>query len=638
MEATNISNYASAEVSGNYQNSSSSANPEANTSGLMKKNERQIFNQDNSTKMTGRSLSNNTIDLFQDKNETRILTNTTISNITSGSNVVASASSKVTGDFNGDGFEDKAIGVPFEDLDSPSGTITNAGVVHVIYGSPSGLSTSSVLPDQLLRQDSLDNGGIPEVNDMFGSSLSSGDFNGDGKDDLAIGVPGDDIDPSVATVGNFDAKTNSGQLRQFAGVVQVIYGSERGLSSAVLHNQVKVFIQGFDFLFDAPEFADFFGLSLASGDYNGDGLDDLAIGTPYEDTFLPSGGSVRDAGMVQVVYGSQLVGLDTNQAVHDQAFWQGNNHVIDAAESDDRFGLSLSSGDFNGDGKDDLAVGVPFERTENGLENPGTINVIYGSSLGLSTTSPIFNQVWEQGSGLADVPNNGDLFGSSLSSGDYNGDGKDDLAVGVPSESIAVEEGIGSREGAVNVIYGSSSGLSATGNQLWEQGHNGLHETAEINDFFGSSLSSSDFNGDGKDDLAVGVPLESVQGGTITFAGKVQVIYGSSSGLSATTPLADQLWEQGQNGLDDVAESGDGFGTSLSSGDFNGDGKADLSIGVPFESVQGGTIEDAGKVQVIYGSSSGLSATTPLADQLWEQGQNSLDDVSEAGDEFGWSQ
>jgi len=396
------------------------------------------------------------------------------------------------------------------------------------------------------------------------ASLSSGDFNGDGKDDLAIGVPGENIDLAVATIGNFDANTNSAQLRSNVDVVQVIYGSEEGLSSAVLHNQIKVFIQGFDFLFDAPEIGDLFGLSLASGDYNGDGMDDLAIGTPYEDTFLPSGGSVRDAGMVQVIYGSQLVGLDTNQAEHDQAFWQGNNHVIDAAESDDRFGFSLSSGDFNGDGKDDLAVGVPFEKTEDGLENPGTVNVIYGSSSGLSTTSPIFNQVWQQGSGLAEAPNNGDLFGWSLSSGDFNGDGKDDLAVGVPFESIAGET-IHS-VGMVQVIYGSSSGLSATSplaDQLWEQGLNGLDDVAESNDNFGFSLSSGDFNGDGKDDLAVGVPFESIMNNTVKFVGKLQVIYGSPSGLSTSTALADQLWQQGVNGLGDIAEANDQFGISL---------------------------------------------------------------------------
>lgn len=48
--------------------------------------------------------------------------------------------------------------------------------------------------------------------------------------------------------------------------------------------------------------------------------------------------------------------------------------------------------------------------------------------------------------------------------------------------------------------------------------------------------------------------------GEASFEGKLHTIYGSSSGLSTTSPLADQLWQQGQNGLDDVAEEGDLFG------------------------------------------------------------------------------
>jgi hypothetical protein len=84
-----------------------------------------------------------------------------------------------------------------------------------------------------------------------------------------------------------------------------------------------------------------------------------------------------------------------------------------------------------------------------------------------------------------------------------------------------------------------------------------------------------------------------------------------------------------------VAEAIDDFGRSLTSGDFNGDGKDDLSIGVPGESV--GTIPRAGGVEVIYGFSSGLSATSPVADQLWTQNSTSVKDLSEDFDNFGFS-
>ena len=69
--------------------------------------------------------------------------------------------------------------------------------------------------------------------------------------------------------------------------------------------------------------------------------------------------------------------------------------------------------------------------------------------------------------------------------------------------------------------------------------------------------------------------------------------------------------------IDDIAEFNDQFGFSLTAGDFNADGKDDLAIGAPFENI--GSILDAGGAEVIYGSSSGLSATSAHADQFWSQ-------------------
>ena len=208
-----------------------------------------------------------------------------------------------------------------------------------------------------------------------------------------------------------------------------------------------------------------------------------------------------------------------------------------------------------------------------------------------------------------------DEFGSSLASGDFNGDGRDDLAIGVPGEGLGSIGGAG----AVNVLYGSSSGLSATSprsDQFWTQDSADVNDLSESTDSFGWSLSSGDFDDDGKDDLAIGVRDESLslekQG-----AGAVNVIYGSSSGLSATSHRADQFWTQDSPDINDVAEHNDDFGWSLTSGDFNGDGRDDLAIGLRWERLN--SLSEAGAVQVIYGSSSGLSATAKLPDQFWTQ-------------------
>jgi len=78
----------------------------------------------------------------------------------------------------------------------------------------------------------------------------------------------------------------------------------------------------------------------------------------------------------------------------------------------------------------------------------------------------------------------GDLFGASLASGDFDGDGKDDLAMGVPGEDIgAVKDA-----GAVSVLYGSESRLTAGGDQLWHQGLGAVGGSAEAGDLFGDSL------------------------------------------------------------------------------------------------------------------------------------------------------
>jgi FG-GAP repeat len=132
---------------------------------------------------------------------------------------------------------------------------------------------------------------------------------------------------------------------------------------------------------------------------------------------------------------------------------------------------------------------------------------------------------------------------------------------------------------------------------------------------------TSDFNGDGYSDLAVGLPFEDVYGKV--DAGAVNVIYGSPSGLAicpgdvfCTTTFRDQFWHQNVANVEDSIETGDNFGAVLTTGDFNNDGKSDLAISVPNEDV--GSIIDAGAVQVLYGSSSGLSATN-RPDQIFTQ-------------------
>ncbi|MEJ2736235.1 MAG: FG-GAP repeat protein, partial [Anaerolineae bacterium] len=259
------------------------------------------------------------------------------------------------------------------------------------------------------------------------------------------------------------------------------------------------------------------------------------------------------------------------------------------ADDDDRHG-SLSPG-LASLGYGALAVGVPLDNVE-GTDSAGAVNVLYSSMAGLDFAD---NQLWHQDSfDIGGAAEFNDRFGWALATGDFDGDGYNDLAVGVPQEGLDV-----AMAGAVNVLYGRDTGLSAVNSQLWHQESPGILGGAEEYDQFGWALAAGDFDGDGYSDLAVGVPGEKEEG-EISGAGAVNVLYGSAAGLSA---IDNQLWDQDSAGMVDPREQGDGFGIALAAGDWNGDGYSDLAVGVSGEDV--GAVSDAGAVHILYGSGAG---------------------------------
>ncbi|MBI4606691.1 MAG: FG-GAP repeat protein [Planctomycetes bacterium] len=295
-------------------------------------------------------------------------------------------------------------------------------------------------------------------------------------------------------------------------------------------------------------------------------------------------------------------------------------------EENDRFGTALASGDFNGDGYEDLAVGAPLEDYSGG-DDTGVVFVFFGSASGLTPSgAEIIAQSHIGGGANAD----GDELGSTLAVGDFDADGYDDLALGLPRKDVSGS----SNAGMVKVCYGRSWGFMKDGAvTAWEGFHQGYADgSLEPGDEFGRSLAAGDFNGNGVDDLAVGIPQEDI--GSVADSGLVNVFYGKAGeGLIRTD--GTMSWESISQTLVGAAnEAGDRFGWSLAAGNFDGDAYADLAIGVPHEDV--GSEDDAGVVNVAYGSSQGLVQAGPS--MKWERLTQAYADATvEGGDHFAYA-
>ncbi len=431
-----------------------------------------------------------------------------------------------------------------------------------------------------VRQRKAHNLGIEPLEVRAMLTSVSGDFNGDGIADLAIGIP----TQTVKGVSN-------------AGEVQILYGTPRasfvqsdgtvnaGLNGLTSKNSQMISEASLGI---TPQAGDGFGSALAIGDFNRDGIMDLAIGAPGRKV-----NGVASAGAVFIIFGSHS-GLKTTGV---QTWTEASLNRV--AAGGDRFGSALATGDFNNDHTVDLAIGAP-NKAVSGKANAGVVDIIYGASGGLASFG---NQQWDQHQLSASTFGAGDLFGSALAVGDFNADGFRDLAVGAPGQSV----GGNASAGAVNVLYGTRSGLNSVDNQFWTAAASSILGNSNAGAQFGFSLATGDFNDDSRSDLVIGAPGEDIDANSsqsiaaVSNAGAVHVLFGSTGRLTSTN---NQLWNDNSNGIGDgAAQSGDRFGASLATGRFNSDQFSDLAIGIPNE------VLDSGTVRVIYGSKTGLSAT-----------------------------
>ncbi len=460
------------------------------------------------------------------------------------------------GDFNGDGFDDLAMGAPNENV----GAIGDAGAVVVEWGGPYGLDPGGA---QIWTEDDANGGGGVTAGGQFGYSLVAADFNGDGFDDLAIGSPG--CDAGVAAD---------------AGIVYVLRGTSGGL------------VRWLDLIQSdggaAVEGGDRFGFSLAVGNFDGDShpYPDLAVGSPGENNF---------SGAV-FWFLSNAVG-PVGASGH---FTQADFGETPAA--DDRFGFSLAAGNIISTSHDDLAVGAPF-RLVISSSNAGVVYQIAGGAAGLSAGSYGILSALDSGSLQVDG-----RYGYALAIGSVEDTGSSyqSLVVGEPWRDLAGKQ----RAGRVMVYKGNTNGVQTIGEIILDQDAAGGN--VEAWDEFGAYLTAGRFwdPADGWDDLAVGSPGDGL--GFTSSAGQVNIFHGGPTGPG------DYGWSGFNQGtLNEIVESGDALGHSPVFGYFDGTGFGNLAVGAPGENNDSGMVHIIAPWRQTYGLSCRHSVVYDCDDQLY---------------------
>ena len=317
------------------------------------------------------------------------------------------------------------------------------------------------------------------------------------------------------------------------------------------------------------------GLSLAAaGDVNGDGLADVIVGAP---------GANLDAGRSYVVFGRTGSGT-----IHLSGLGSGG-FVIEGGADGDRSGWGVGGGgDVNGDGLSDLIVGAPREPKEWVPEDwvPGNSYVVYGradmTDLQLSPTMAASQGFVIQGL------DNGDFAGRSVAiAGDVNGDGLADVIVGAPYSDAG-----GGDAGAAVVVFGSPSGSAVAATNLGSQGFV-IRGTTSNPVSCESVIGVGDVNGDGLADLGLGVWGPNFSGRQV--AAESYVVFGQTGAADVN------LGSLGTQGLVIRART-DGwrFASNMRiapAGDINGDGLADLIVGTRLAD------EERGLSYVVFGQS-----------------------------------
>ncbi len=448
----------------------------------------------------------------------------------------ACGQSAATGDLNGDGRADVAMGCNNDDV---LANFAGVAIAATWRADDTGFGSASELFDP-----------DPSASDYCGQSVSVGDVNGDGRDDVAMGCWGDDTGANEA--GN--------------AVVFQRNGANSGFDTGTV------------ILDPSPVSSDFCGTSLASADFDGDGRAEVAMGCNRDDT------GATDAGNVVIRGGTTLVPEPITVDTMQRRFQAELNHS--SPIGDDRCGTAVAGGDVDGDDRADVIIGCPLrdwgggsaankaDRGEVIVRRRNATNVGFDPSESL-----------QHPAGAA-----GDLCGTSVAAGDVNGDGLADVVAGCPSDDVS---GTDNGSAVVYLRNGSNNGFLA-GVVLA-----GPVAAAEC----GSSLAIADINGDGVGDVVVGCDKGDTGG---TNAGHA-LVFVSNGGSPVSFAAAVTL-------VDATPAANEECGRSVAAGDVDGDGRADVVMGCRFDNGAASTAGVALAFRSVVGSPVAFAAPVQLSD------------------------
>ncbi|WP_419580315.1 beta strand repeat-containing protein [Stieleria magnilauensis] len=449
------------------------------------------------------------------------------------------------GDVNGDGRDDVVIGAS---LASPGG-VSDAGASYVVFGDRNGLPPTVDLA-KLDGKTGFVVTGIDSF-DKSGSSLSgAGDFNGDGIDDLILGVSGGDQLPDLSV-----------------GEAYLLFGRSVWESGSVDPSRLS---GGTGFQIVGLAAGDQLGVGVsAAGDINGDGLDDLIIGANGAE---PTGSS--NAGQSYVLFGT----TDEIRSPFSPLALDGSNGFILNGKDEDFSGVRVSgAGDVNGDGLADLLIG-----TQNGKSY-----VVFGGADGFAASIDLSTLDGNDGFLISGNANDTHYVSEA---GDINGDGLGDVIIGA-------FDPVQTDPGESYVVFGTDGGFAATIDLASLDGATGFRiDGIDAFDLAGLSVSGAgDVNSDGFDDLIVGA--HRADPGGINQAGESYVVFGKASGFAAVFSLSSL---DGINGFQiNGIKADDNSGYAVSgAGDVDGDGFDDVILSAILADPG---LADGGEGYIVYG-------------------------------------